>query len=295
MKMKIKSKALVFYQNLTPLHMGTGTEIGFVDLPIQREKVTGFPKGEASGIKGAFKGESEHPEWFGKERQNDNTEGDNTEDDNNAGNGWDIGSFRFTDARLLFFPVREYGGKLFVWVTCPFVLKRYYEEIKDMGICKTMEGCNIGNKVPDDKTAYPLSGSDFVKKLYLEDFEFNVVPAQDWQFPAERLMESEKSDMDKLKNSLYLISDTMFSYFCEMSTEVQTRIRIGENGVVEDGALFQEEFLPEYAFLYNFIEQLEINEKADLTVMLDEPHNIIQLGGDMTLGKGICKYRYFVN
>lgn len=35
-------KFLVFYRNETPLHMGTGTELGVVDLPIQREKHTGF-------------------------------------------------------------------------------------------------------------------------------------------------------------------------------------------------------------------------------------------------------------
>ena len=58
-------KKLLFYQNQTPLHMGTGTEIGFVDLPIQREKTTGFPKGEVSGIKEAFRKESRHQEWFG--------------------------------------------------------------------------------------------------------------------------------------------------------------------------------------------------------------------------------------
>ena len=53
-------KFLVFYRNETPLHMGTGTELGVVDLPVQREKHTGFPKGEASSIKGTFRSISEH-------------------------------------------------------------------------------------------------------------------------------------------------------------------------------------------------------------------------------------------
>ena len=43
---------LVFYRNETPLHMGTGTELGVVDLPIQREKHTGFPKGRHRVSKG---------------------------------------------------------------------------------------------------------------------------------------------------------------------------------------------------------------------------------------------------
>ncbi len=57
---------LVFYRNETPLHMGTGTELGVVDLPIQREKHTGFPKGEASSIKGTFRSISEYKDYLEK-------------------------------------------------------------------------------------------------------------------------------------------------------------------------------------------------------------------------------------
>ena len=38
----------------TPLHVGSGTELGIIDLPIQRERHTGFPKIEASGLKGCI-------------------------------------------------------------------------------------------------------------------------------------------------------------------------------------------------------------------------------------------------
>ena len=39
----------------TPLHAGSGTDLGIVDLPIQREKHTDYPKVEASGLKGAIR------------------------------------------------------------------------------------------------------------------------------------------------------------------------------------------------------------------------------------------------
>ena len=37
------------------LHVGSGHDLGFVDLPIQREKHTGFPKIESSGLKGCIR------------------------------------------------------------------------------------------------------------------------------------------------------------------------------------------------------------------------------------------------
>ena len=39
----------------TPGHAGSGRELGLVDLPIQRERHTDFPKIEASGLKGCIK------------------------------------------------------------------------------------------------------------------------------------------------------------------------------------------------------------------------------------------------
>ncbi|HRI28718.1 MAG TPA: type III-B CRISPR module RAMP protein Cmr4 [Chitinophagales bacterium] len=44
----------------TPLHAGTGDDLGFVDLPIQRERHTDFPKIESSSLKGALREAFEH-------------------------------------------------------------------------------------------------------------------------------------------------------------------------------------------------------------------------------------------
>ena len=50
-----KCKHPLFLQCQTPLHAGSGSEIGLVDLPIQRERHTTFPKIEASSLKGALR------------------------------------------------------------------------------------------------------------------------------------------------------------------------------------------------------------------------------------------------
>ena len=45
----------LFFICETPLHAGSGSDLGIVDLPIQREKHTGFPKVESSSLKGAIR------------------------------------------------------------------------------------------------------------------------------------------------------------------------------------------------------------------------------------------------
>lgn len=45
----------LFFAVKTPLHAGSGNELGVVDLVIQRERHTGYPKIEASGVKGSLR------------------------------------------------------------------------------------------------------------------------------------------------------------------------------------------------------------------------------------------------
>ena len=50
-----KSAKPMFLIVETSLHAGSGSDLGIVDLPIQREKHTDYPKIEASGIKGGIR------------------------------------------------------------------------------------------------------------------------------------------------------------------------------------------------------------------------------------------------
>ncbi|WP_353563327.1 RAMP superfamily CRISPR-associated protein, partial [Longimonas sp.] len=51
----------VYLHVRTPMHAGTGAELGIVDLPIQRERATGYPKVEGSSLKGAIREAFRHP------------------------------------------------------------------------------------------------------------------------------------------------------------------------------------------------------------------------------------------
>ena len=50
-----KNAKPLFFMCETPLHAGSGSDLGIVDLPIQRERHTNFPKVESSSLKGALR------------------------------------------------------------------------------------------------------------------------------------------------------------------------------------------------------------------------------------------------
>ena len=119
----------------TPLHAGSGTDLGIVDLPIQREKHTDYPKVEASGLKGSIREVFEtQPNVSALERAWPMTFrsdayleairlvfGPEAGADHASASG-------FTDARLLLFPVKSVAG-VFAWVTCPAILERFRNDL----------------------------------------------------------------------------------------------------------------------------------------------------------------------
>src|SRR4051812_33995854 len=114
--MYTKAKPFLLHA-ITSVHAGSGSEIGLVDLPIQREKHTGFPKIESSSLKGAIRYTLEHRLQSEEERKHfelvfgssANQRGDNESQSS---------AIAFSDARVLLFPVKSMRG-IFAWVTCP--------------------------------------------------------------------------------------------------------------------------------------------------------------------------------
>lgn len=111
-----KKANLMFLYTETSLHAGSGTSLGVVDLPIQREKYTDFPVIQASGVKGAIR------EWFEfqdkdnkDKRKLELTFGPETIGSEESGYA---AAITFTDARILLFPVRTLKG-IFAYCTSP--------------------------------------------------------------------------------------------------------------------------------------------------------------------------------
>lgn len=273
----------------TPLHAGSGDDLGVVDLPIQRERPTGYPKVEASGLKGcireAFRGaagdkqhlaklESKFPGL--KEIRKDNeTEYEYAlklvfgpeEGDLHAG------ALGFIDARLLLFPVRAARG-VFAWITCPAVLHRFVKELKLSGV-KDLPSVPTAGTIPE-QSGVVISLSDSSKEkgakkdaVVLEEYTFEVKKDKEVEklasWLAKKIFEEEKKEekteektnywqywQEKMKTGLVVLEDDDFQDLIQLATEIITRIRIEpETGTVKPGALFNEEYLPQDSILYS--------------------------------------------
>ena len=307
----------LFLHCQTPMHAGSGDDLGIVDLPIQRERHTGFPKIEASGLKGAL-----------RESFEENANGSVNERVNiHVAFGYDeldakrlpsielqfadkdsrdyAGALGFTDARLLLFPLKSLRG-IFAWVTCPSVLKKLQKELNEVcGITTTLTTDFKAVKEGEVAAANadPLSINS---KITLEEYSFTVNIAESAK--AKVLAEQLKPmlNIDDLENKLIVLHDEVFTDFVQHACEVVTRIKIdNEKGTVAKGQLFTEEYLPAESVLYSLIlaspvfakrqkQQFDAYKKSTthenvLAYFNDKLKSVVQIGGNATIGKGIVK------
>jgi CRISPR-associated protein Cmr4 len=294
----------------TPLHAGTGSDLGYIDLPIQREKHTGFPKVEASSLKGCLK---EAFELNSKLLIAPFSTTKKVNDDNNISlsfgpkNGDDHASaLGFTDARLLLFPVKSLKG-IFAWVTCPRVLEKFKDELTLCCLSENdkVKALSLAN-LPKEKTVSSLDvlgiGTAANQKVVLEEYAFTFkVEEATTNFASALGIILELTDLNK---RLVVLSNDEFTDFVKLHTEVITRVRIGDNGTAEGGALFNEEFLPTESVLYSLVLASPIfqetgkkgifvktNGKEEYENLLEYFKQgipkVFQLGANATLGKGL--------
>src|SRR5207302_541516 len=137
---------LLFLHAQTALHPGSGTALGTVNLPVQRERHTHWPTIPGSSLKGILRDLCREG---AKEKYQEDRDGEgkvrrtrrrvaNEEDpdlvaafgpgkvDERSGHA---GALAVTDARILAFPVRSLRG-VFAWVTCPDVLDRLDRDLR---------------------------------------------------------------------------------------------------------------------------------------------------------------------
>lgn len=308
-----KDKALITYYTLTPLHMGAGSSVSYVDLPIQRERHTSFPMMAASGIKGVFRSFAER-KWNDKEKVNLIFGPEDSGSEYSS-------CIAFTDARILLYPVRSVKN-IFAWITCPLVLRRFKEDLKSAGI--KCDKIIIPELSDDQKIVVPSSTKltiDNVKSVGLEEFVFEIQK------------ETEESKNDKLtegiinyiqnhlpnvetKASLHerfaIVSDNVFTDLVNYAVEVRTRIKIDQTtGTAQSGALFTVEMVPSEAIFYSLLFATEPTQKKQdsstqencnknvIQVIKDLFTNdevtkdevVLQFGGDETIGVGFTKMR----
>lgn len=301
--MFLKAQPL-FMITQTPLHMGTGTDLGIIDLPIQRERSTGFPKLEASGLKGSIREEFEKRADMKVVEDLFGPGPDNMNDDNDRAS-----ALGFTDGRLLFFPVKSVKD-VYALITCRTVLNRFIEDI-NMCLDENLHFLPL----KDANSVYSKDSKLLVNdnKIILEEYTFSVKVMEDEEKTVidyiYELLSKYYSDGYFLfpKYKIVILTDEDFRDFVNYSTEVITRTRIGNSGTVEGGALFTEEYVPVNTVFYSIVlaspifvtkgnkeKSISGNNEIDevnkiIQYFRDKLPSIIQLGGNATLGKGLVK------
>lgn len=292
--------AILYLYAETPLHAGSGTSLGVVDLPIQRERITGYPIVQASGLKGCLRdavgnGDPQRRQKvelvFGPDTQRASDH---------------AGAISVGDARILLFPVRSLWG-VFAWVTSRDVLARFRRDAQmaHVPVNWTETGPAIDGEALVASEALVSNG-----RIVLEEFAFAAKEDATAKAIAGWLAQNSLPAGEEyaywrkaLPQRLVILPENAFRDFMLFSTEVVSRIRLDDKTkTVARGALWSEEHLPSDTLLYAllFASKPRVNSPpSDLrdadsvlkfvTDCIDDKR--LQLGGDATVGRGFVKVR----
>lgn len=292
-------KRLLIIHALTSLHPGSGTALGIVDLPIQRERHTDWPIIPGSALKGIIRDACRK-----KAKDNDKKTllivfGPESVQEASSDNSY-AGAVSFTDARILAFPVRSLKG-VFAWITCPALLKRLK---RDLSLCGLQNGINTIPSVKQNE-AWVIDESPLLlddNSIVLEEFDFKKTGTLDgiveWY---SKIPSIDDSLQDEIKKRLVLLNDDDFKHFVKHATEVVARIGLDyERKTVKKGALFYEEFLPPETIFYSLVTAEEARQKGNekmsakdvLAYITHYTPEVLQIGADETIGKGLCSVKF---
>lgn len=285
--MKTNASLLKAYA-ITPIHAGSGTSVGVVDNPIQRERHTNWPVVASSGVKGAMRAH------FDKHKHNitDVKAKEQIEKltDNIFGTDADggyAGSLSVSDLKILAFPMRSSVAP-FVWVTSPAIIKRLEKDLKLIGKEVEMTDATVQNY-----SALCWSGG-LKGRVLLEDMEVTV-------------SESNKTIPETIKDyfadceRLLVVSDQVFDYAVSHCTSVLAQIKIDQKtGTTPQGSLRYQEELPNDTLMYSVVFWGDSRNDGEIFQMdtiknfvtKEVIKDFIQIGGDETCGRGIFEIEW---
>lgn len=266
----------------TQIHAGSGESNGVVDLPIMREKATGWPCVFGSAVKGALRARGET--LFGKE---------SLVVKQIFGSGPTAaseiaGALLVSDARLALLPVRSLTGH-YRWVTCPDMLSRLNRDRVRFGLGQGIEIPQVENN-----TALVVKCGG---RLFLEEYAYDCQEA-DLNTVIDTLLAPLVGDRSsELAEKLVVIGNDDFGHICQSAIPVQAHIRINnDTKTVASGALWHEESLPADTVLYFGLNATDARQEelpavallGQITEGLFGQKPFLQLGGNETTGMGWC-------
>lgn len=308
-----KDCAVMGLYTLSPTHLGTGQTTGAIDLPIARDAATGFPVVPATSLKGVLRdraelvldnaedGKKTVVSLFGTDL--DDRDRDKTSPDK----GLTMGHLVVTEGRVIAYPVRSLARPFF-HVTCPQVLADLARSLRAVGGRGLLDLDAAVAALAT--TTQALVGDETLAKgaLVLEDLIF---PAQEVAYQstvskvagilAGLIPGSEAATRDRLSTGLVVVPDADFVALMQSAVPVQARIKLNaikttskdEKG--DSGNLWYEEALPSDCLFVALLGTRQTRASngpaeglATLTNALWTPDLVLQLGGNETVGYGLC-------
>jgi CRISPR-associated protein Cmr4 len=307
-----EAKSMLFIYVETPLHAGTGRGLGAVDLPIQRERSTGYPIVQASSLRGRIRAAAR------AKAKDDPTEEEKkqgwlpTEEflvifGPEAGEGASehAGALSAGDARILLFPVRSLAG-VFAWTTSADALARFQREAQMVGL---KENWQLPLEPEKDKVWVSSDTLKAGESVVLEEFSFTpdenhakkIRTVGDW-LTSNALPQTGYDYWKKvLPEKLCILPEDAFRDFVLYGTEVQTHVRLDtEKKTVQGGALWTTECLPVDTLLYAPLMATKSRASGKVNLsgkdILQKVKSLdlvrTQLGGDETTGQGMVALRF---
>jgi len=270
-------KATVVYLHaITPVHSGTGQTVAVIDLPIAREKATGWPIIPGSSVKGVIK---------------DTYAGDENAKNELFGTQEKAGKIVLTDQRILCLPVRSFFGT-FAWVTCPLVLDRFAKDMAAIGATLPFEAAVPAVANQDVCTVCPGSKLVNDSKVYLEDLDLTRTEDSAGTRTiadgiAKAVFEDHQSQTHFVER-FAIVSDELFNFLSENGTEIAARIVLDpKTGTTsgDQGNLWYEEAVPAETIFAG--AALHTSDGDPKTVL--EGIRYIQIGGNASVGRGLCR------
>jgi len=295
---------MYWLQAITPLHVGSGKGIGFIDMPIMREKVTNWPLVPGSAVKGVMRDYFDSPTGgdnysalfdaaFGKpnEEKNKDDKRNGTRVIDDTGNA---GSLVLSDAHIVCLPIRSLYGT-FAYITSQLVLEKLKRDLSFAGY----KNAPTSPKACDNEALHPFESKLVTEneKIFFEDLDFDAHENNETEHWAEFLGNLIFPN-DTVWNGIFrerfaIVSDDCFNFLSETGTEVAAHVRIEDDTkIVAKGALWYEEALPAEAIMAGIawcdrvFGSNDFNETTILEMFCPTSGLDLQVGGKATVGKG---------
>lgn len=300
------AQSIYLLHALTPLHVGTESGLGAIDVPTTRERHTQFPIVPGSSVKGVLREAAEiRLKDLGAVKRAFGPGKDNASDHR--------GGLVFGDAQLLALPVRSQKGT-WAWVSCPLALGRLARDLEG-GSLKLKATLPWPKPPRQDDTARILVGKDSAltlnlanqgNKVLLEDLVLSAevkgeveLIASDlagWTWPGT----SEAATREFFAQRFAVVHDDLFTHLARTALEVRWRVSIDDDtGTAAKSGPWTEEHIPAEALLVGVVRGRTADKRdekqpaAHLETLraLVSQAGVLRFGGKSSVGLGRARLR----